>query len=124
MLKIFVVFSFLKFFEGGLFKVDVGFNVIIVMCNLLFIRCNIIGVFLFEVMWSKDGVLLEIKGLVFVLLFFLIIDFGWYWCIVFNVDGLDVKDIWIDVLGKIYVFWVNIYFKNVININCENVWWI
>ncbi|XP_068741513.1 hemicentin-1-like isoform X2 [Montipora capricornis] len=96
--KISAVFSSLKLFEGGSFKVNVGSNVTTVTRNSLSIRCNTTGVPPPEVTWSKDGALLETKGPVFVLSSLSTTDSGRYRCTASNVDGSDAKDIRIDVL--------------------------
>lgn len=58
--------------------VDVGLIVMIVVGNGLFLRCNIKGVFIFKIIWSKDNILLNVEGLLYILKLFSVLDFGLY----------------------------------------------
>lgn len=93
----------LKILQSGSFTVDVGSNVTTVTRNALSIRCNATGVPSPQITWSKDGSLLEATGPVYILQSLVLSDSGHYQCTASNVDGSDVQDIRIDVLGKAHL---------------------
>ena len=100
--RIFAVDKSLKLLDSGSFTVDVGSNVTAVTRNALSIRCNATGIPAPQITWSKDGSLLDATGPVYVLGSLSSTNSGHYQCTASNIDGADVQDIQIVVLGKLF----------------------